>query len=137
MVSLTTRAGFDGNSGKLPPVQRRILLLITDLRIGGTPTVVRELAVRLHGDPDFHVHVACLDRWGPVADQLRNGGVPVTTLNACCSVDPRVLAKLVWLIRQEEIDTVFVTLEPAGRPFAAPTGKPILEAYFGTPPNHP
>ena len=37
----------------------------------------------------------------------------------------------------EEIDTVFVTLEPAGRPFARPTGKPLLEAYFGTPPNHP
>jgi hypothetical protein len=37
----------------------------------------------------------------------------------------------------EEIDTVFVTLEPAGRSFTAPTGKPILEAYFGTPPNHP
>ena len=37
----------------------------------------------------------------------------------------------------EEIDTVFVTLEPSGKPFAAPTGKPILEAYFGTPPNHP
>jgi len=37
----------------------------------------------------------------------------------------------------EEIDTVFVTLEPAGQPFAIPTGKPLLEAYFGTPPNHP
>lgn len=37
----------------------------------------------------------------------------------------------------EEIDTVFVTLEPAGHPFKAPSGKPILEAYFGTPPNHP
>ena len=37
----------------------------------------------------------------------------------------------------EEIDTVFVTLEPAGRSFTAPTGRPILEAYFGTPPNHP
>jgi hypothetical protein len=37
----------------------------------------------------------------------------------------------------EEIDTVFVTLEPSGRPFATPTGKPLLEAYFGTPPNHP
>jgi hypothetical protein len=37
----------------------------------------------------------------------------------------------------EEIDTVFVTLEPAGRSFNAPTGKAILEAYFGTPPNHP
>jgi len=37
----------------------------------------------------------------------------------------------------QEIDTVFVTLEPAGKPFATPTGKPLLEAYFGTPPNHP
>lgn len=37
----------------------------------------------------------------------------------------------------QEIDTVFVTLEPAGKPFANPTGKPLLEAYFGTPPNHP
>lgn len=37
----------------------------------------------------------------------------------------------------EEIDTVFVTLEPAGHPLASPTGKPILEAFFGTPPNHP
>jgi len=37
----------------------------------------------------------------------------------------------------QEIDTVFVTLEPADRPFTSPTGKPLLEAYFGTPPNHP
>jgi anti-sigma factor RsiW len=37
----------------------------------------------------------------------------------------------------DEIDTVFVTLEPADRSFTTPTGKPILEAYFGTPPNHP
>jgi hypothetical protein len=42
--------------------------------------------------------------------------------------DPKVL---------DEIDTVFVTLEPAGKTFANPTGKPLLEAYFGTPPNHP
>jgi len=88
-------------------VQRRILLLVTDLQIGGTPSVVRELAVRLHGDADFHVHVACLDRWGPVADQLRDRGVPVTALNACCNVDPRVLVRLVRLIRREKIDAVF------------------------------
>jgi hypothetical protein len=37
----------------------------------------------------------------------------------------------------EHIDTVFVTLEPAGHPLTAPLGKAILEAYFGTPPNHP
>jgi glycosyltransferase involved in cell wall biosynthesis len=88
-------------------VQARILLLITDLRLGGTPAVVRELAIRLHHDPDFHVHVACLDRWGPVADQLRDCGVPVTALNACCRVDPRVLVRLIRLIRRAKIDTVF------------------------------
>ena len=37
----------------------------------------------------------------------------------------------------QEIDTVFVTLEPADSRFTAPTGKAVLEAYFGTPPNHP
>jgi len=42
--------------------------------------------------------------------------------------DPKVL---------QEIDTIFVTLEPQGRPFTSPSGKPILDAYFGTPPNHP
>jgi hypothetical protein len=36
-----------------------------------------------------------------------------------------------------EIDTVFVTLEPSSQDHAQPTGKPILDAYFGTPPNHP
>jgi glycosyltransferase involved in cell wall biosynthesis len=96
------------NSGKLRDhVQRRILLLITDLRIGGTPTVVRQLAVRLGNDPDFHVHVACLDRWGPVADQLRDRGIPVTALNACCSIDLRIVFRLIRLIRRENIDTVF------------------------------
>jgi hypothetical protein len=42
--------------------------------------------------------------------------------------DPKVL---------EQIDTVFVTLEPSGLAPKVPTGKPLLEAYFGTPPNHP
>jgi hypothetical protein len=42
--------------------------------------------------------------------------------------DPKVLS---------EIDTVFVTLEPSWQDHAGPTGKPILDAYFGTPPNHP
>jgi hypothetical protein len=42
--------------------------------------------------------------------------------------DPQVL---------QEIDTVFITLEPAQNSHTAPTSKSILEAYFGTPPNHP
>ena len=61
---------------------RRILLLITDLEIGGTPTVVRELAVRLHDPPGVHVEVACLSKWGAVAEQLREAEIEVTALNA-------------------------------------------------------
>jgi glycosyltransferase involved in cell wall biosynthesis len=86
---------------------QRILLLITDLQIGGTPTVVRELAFRLAREDEVHVHVACLDRWGPVADQLRDRGIAVTALAACCRMDFAALFRLVRLIRRERIDTVF------------------------------
>jgi glycosyltransferase involved in cell wall biosynthesis len=87
---------------------RRILLLITDLQIGGTPTVVRELAVRLRAPSDVHVEVACLSPWGPVADQLMEAGVTVTPLNARGVFDlPAVVRRLVKLIGSHRIDTVF------------------------------
>jgi glycosyltransferase involved in cell wall biosynthesis len=86
---------------------RRILLLITDLQIGGTPTVVRELAIRLARDEGAHIHVACLDRSGPVADQLQARGIAVTALNACCRMDVGIIFRLIKLIRRERIDTVF------------------------------
>jgi len=87
---------------------RRILLLITDLQVGGTPTVVRELALRLSRGGGVEVHVACLAPWGPVADQIQAGGVPVTALDADDVYDlPVVVARLVRLIRQQRIDTIF------------------------------
>ena len=88
---------------------RRILLLITDLEIGGTPTVVRELATRLH-DPanGVHVEVACLSKWGPVADQIRGAGVGVTALNATRNWQfPLIAGRLRRLVRAHSIDTVF------------------------------
>src|SRR4051812_48473594 len=88
---------------------RRILLLITDLQIGGTPTVVRELATRLN-DPagGVHVEVACLSKWGPVADQIRDAGVTVTALDATRSSQlPAVVGRLRRLVREHSIDTVF------------------------------
>jgi glycosyltransferase involved in cell wall biosynthesis len=87
---------------------RRILLLITDLQVGGTPTVVRELAIRLRAASDAHVEVACLSPWGPVAEQLKEAGVTVTPLNARGVRDlPRVVRRLVTLIASHRIDTVF------------------------------
>jgi glycosyltransferase involved in cell wall biosynthesis len=87
-------------------VERRILLLVTDLQIGGTPTVVRELAVRLAGEKAVRVHVACLAGWGPVAGQIRERGVEVTALGKGSKRDAGIFFRLVDLIRRGRFDTV-------------------------------
>jgi hypothetical protein len=86
---------------------RHILLLITDLQIGGTPTVVRELAIRLNAPPDVVVNVACLSGHGPVADQLKSAGLAVFTLHAHGPTDFAAIARLAKLIRKNHYDTVF------------------------------
>jgi AraC-like DNA-binding protein len=76
----------------------RTLLLITDLELGGTPTVVRELAVRLPRR-GHDIEVACLSKWGPVADQISAAGVPVTALNAAGVRDVGLFRRTIRLIR--------------------------------------
>lgn len=102
---------------------RRILLLVTDLEIGGTPTVVRELAVRLNRPPDVVVEVACLARRGPVADQLGSAGIHTTALAASGARDLPVIGRLVRLIRRRDFDTVFSFLIHANA--AAAAAKPF------------
>jgi glycosyltransferase involved in cell wall biosynthesis len=84
----------------------RLLLLITDLELGGTPTVVRELAIRLQRC-GVDVQVACLSAAGPVADQLLKANIPVTALNARTITDLTILHRLIHLIREQQFDTVF------------------------------
>ncbi len=98
---------------------RRILLLITDLEIGGTPTIVRELAIRLTDPGRVQVEVACLSRWGPVADQIQAAGVRVTALEARGAADLSVIARLASLIDEREFDTVFSFLIHANAAAAA------------------
>jgi len=88
-------------------VLRRILLLITDLQLGGTPTVVRELASRLNFPPDVSVDVACLSQRGAVADQLESRHVRVFPLNARGPADLSAIMRLAHLFRREQYDTVF------------------------------
>lgn len=86
-------------------MSKRILLLITDLEIGGTPTVVRELAVRLRDHA--HVEVACLKRAGPVAGEISSAGIDVTASNAASAFQlPRVIRGVRELIQSRRIDTV-------------------------------
>jgi len=95
----------------------RILLLVTDLNIGGTPTVIRELAIRLK--PLADVQVACLARRGPVSDQIESKGIQTTALDASGPRDLRVIHRLHKLISREHIDTVFSFLIHANAAAAA------------------
>ena len=81
-------------------MSRRILLLVTDLQIGGTPTVVRELARRLHLPPDTVVDVASLAPRGPVAEQLESAGLSVHPLNARGATDVVAMLRLGRLVRR-------------------------------------
>ena len=86
---------------------RRILLLITDLQIGGTPTVVRELATRLNSPPDVVLDVACLSGPGPVSEQLKTLGINVFAIDARRATDIAAIIRLSKLIRANCYDTVF------------------------------
>src|SRR6266850_174049 len=100
----------------------RILLLVTDLNIGGTPTVVRELAMRLApharaGGGD--VLVASLAPRGAVSEQIEAAGIAVSALDAKGPRDARVVARLHRLIARERIETVFSFLVHANAAAAA------------------
>ncbi len=70
---------------------------------------MRELATRLSArHPSLSIEVACLSKWGPIADELRDAGVRVTAFNAAGSFSlVRVVTRLVQLIGERNIDTVF------------------------------
>lgn len=98
---------------------RRILLLLTDLHLGGTPTVVRELAVRLAREQSVRVHVACLDSWGAVAEQIKSMGVAVTALGGGKKWDAGIFSRLLGIIRRGQFDTVLSFLMHANAAAAA------------------
>ena len=85
----------------------RLLLLVTDLERGGTPTVVRELAARLATSYlSLHVEVACLAGRGPVVEEIEVAGVEVTPLHARGRGDRGVITRFITLVRDHRIDTV-------------------------------
>jgi glycosyltransferase involved in cell wall biosynthesis len=89
-------------------VVRRILLVITDLEIGGTPTVVRELATRLNLIPHVKCEVASLGQLGPVGHQLRNNQVKVHAFGGRGMFNAlSVMTQLIDLVRFGRFDTVF------------------------------
>lgn len=114
---------------------KRLHFVITDLEIGGTPRVVRDLAVRLrpHG---FDTAVTCLSPWGPVADEIKAAGVPVFAAGA---ESASRLPSAVQFVRRVTADTdvifsflvhanVIASLANAGRE------KPLVQSIQTTQP---
>jgi glycosyltransferase involved in cell wall biosynthesis len=99
---------------------RRILLVITDLEIGGTPTVVRELATRLNLIAHVKCEVACLKQLGPIGHQLRNNQVKVHAFGARGPWNAlSAMSQLIDLVRFGRFDTVFSYLIHANAMAAA------------------
>lgn len=90
----------------IPRMPRRVLLLNTDLEIGGTPVVVRELAIRLARLGRAEIEVACLAPWGPVADQIAAAGIPVHPMNARGVNSIAAIGRLARLVRRGRYNTV-------------------------------
>jgi len=89
-------------------MQTRILLLCTDLEVGGVPLLIRNFARGLAAaSPDstpnhsqYTVQVASLAPEGPVAEQIRKHGITTHCLGACCQWDVRVFYRLAQIIQQ-------------------------------------
>jgi glycosyltransferase involved in cell wall biosynthesis len=117
-------------------VPRRILLLITDLEIGGTPTVVRELAIRLTQAGDY-VEVASLKDAGPNGTLLAAAGIRITAFNASRAIGLPIVAKrLRRLVRTGRFDVVFSFLVHANAvaALAVPPDVPLLQSIQTTQP---
>lgn len=87
----------------------RVMMLMTDLLIGGVPTVVRQLAAELHRQ-GVDVQVAALGEWGPAADQIQAQGVRVKALGAKSALNIGVFEALVRHLRQQRTDVLFSVL---------------------------
>lgn len=117
-------------------MQRQILLVITDLEIGGTPTVVRELATRLRSD-DVHIEVVSLKSIGPVGEELIARDVDVTAMNAKgVSSLPAAIRELRRVIADRRIDTVVSFLIHANfvSSLAVPEGVRLFQSIQTTQP---
>ncbi len=81
----------------------RVLFFVTDLEIGGTPRVVRDLAIRLRS-PEITTAVACLAPWGPVAGEIESAGIRTFPFGTTRSWRlPWAIEKLVRLARGYDV----------------------------------
>ncbi len=90
----------------------RIVQLVTDLQLGGTPLRLARLAVGLRAR-GVDVHVGCLGPPGPVSAELAAADVPTFACEARVSRDVRALWRLERHVRRIAPDLIHATLTHA------------------------
>ncbi len=83
----------------------RILQIIPSLDQAGAEKQMVLLATGL-ARPEFDVHVCALTRLGPLAEPLREGGIPVESIEKRWKVDPAAYYRLRRLIQRLQPDLV-------------------------------
>lgn len=105
----------------------RVLIAITDLKVGGTPLDVYRLATSL--DPaEFDVRVACLAPPGEVSARLEAAGIATFACNARGPRDVGALWRLARLVRAQRPDVLHAWL------FHANTAACLTAPAAGLPP---
>jgi glycosyltransferase involved in cell wall biosynthesis len=87
-----------------------VLLLITELNVGGAERVVEQIATGLLSKNRYRVLVACLYDAGPIADDITAAGVRVVDLGMRGKWDAWVVYRLFRLLRSEEIHVLHAHL---------------------------
>lgn len=111
----------------------RILILITDLQVGGTPLDVLRLATGLPKDR-FRVLVVSLADVGPIGERLLAAGIPVEPCHARNAYDFRALGRLYRILRTFRPDVVHSLLfhaNIAARLIGPAAGVPIDRIVCG------
>jgi len=137
------RIAFLSLSCYFPIMQTRILLLCTDLEVGGVPLLIKNFARGLAADaPDsmqnrsrFTVQVASLSPEGPIAEQIKKLGITTHCLGACCQWDLRVfyrLARVIQRFRPHVLHSQLVHANVVGRLMGSLLGVPKVIATIQT-----
>ena len=91
------------------PERIRVMFVIWSLQMGGAERVVAELARGLDRRR-FEPLVCCLNFKGQLAAELEAEGIPVFALDKRPKLDPRLLPRLVRLMRRERVQVVHTHL---------------------------
>jgi glycosyltransferase involved in cell wall biosynthesis len=111
-------------------MSRRILHIVATLDRSGAEKQLVLLASQLPRD-QFDVHVCAITRGGPLADELRAAGIPVTVIGKRLKIDPLAFDRLrrhIAEVKPELVHTWMFTANAYGRAAALLAGVPHVVA---------